>query len=416
MRVAYFFTDLPDVEGTFPVSEIEGMADRGFRIEIFCLRSRLSDGPAARRLRERFPVHRAPYASWRGAAALLAYLAARPKTVARLLGAAIRDTADHPRILVKTLAIFPKSLWFARQIERARFDWLQAYWASLPGRAALWASELTGTPFGTWAHAGADIYNRRHQTEAGLRRVLRGASLVLTCNRTNLAYFPVLLPPPALERVSYQPHGIDVDRFRPAAPRTAGGGPLRLLSVGRLSEAKGFGVALRACKILKDRGWESHYRILGEGPDRPSLEALVSSLGLDREVDLPGFVPNQGLPAELARADVFLVPSVIGAAGARDGLPNALLEAMACAIPAIGSDAVGIPEAIRHGETGLLVPPGDPAALADAIVELAADPVKRLRMGENGRRLVRDQYARPACMESLAGRLRRSIAAASSGR
>ena len=180
MKIGYLFTDLPDQEGTFAFAELEEMAARGVQVEIFCLRSRLPPGSGARALLSRFVVHRTPYLSARALGALLITLVRNPGIFLRNLWHSVRETVGSPRILIKTLGILPKCCLFARIVNRdGDLDLLQAYWASLPGRAAWWISSLTGVPYGTWAHAGADIYNRRHQTEAALRTTLSGATRIM---------------------------------------------------------------------------------------------------------------------------------------------------------------------------------------------------------------------------------------------
>ena len=420
VRIAYLFTDLPDLSGTFAHAELEEMARRGIQIEIFCLRSVLADGPGARGLRKKFPVHCSPYLSLQSFAAMLGICVRRPGLFWKSLGAAVRETASSPKILMKTLAILPKCCLFAGEVRRGDFRFIQAYWASLPGRAAWWISLFTGVPYGTWAHAGADIYNRDHQTERALRTTLQGAAQILTCNLANVDYFRTIVSSEVMARVRHHPHGIDLSLFRPSeeegedeeqeeTPVRRG---LRLVSVGRISEAKGFEYAVRACRLLFDRGVEFHYRMIGGGAGSAPIQALIDSLGLGERILLPGPLPQHELPAEYRASDVFLMPSIVGKRGSRDGLPNVLLEAMACGVASVGSDAVGIPEAIEHGRTGLLVPPADPEALARALQDLAADPQLRRRLGRAARRLVEDRYSRGDCMDRLAGYYRTAAAGA----
>ena len=419
MRIAYIFTDLPDVFGTFPVAELEEMSERGIDIEIFCLRSRLSSGSCARSLRRKFEVHQSRYICLRTLGALIYYMFHKPRFFFSSLLRALRETTSSLPILVKTLGIFPKCCLFSLWIDRGHFEWIQAYWASLPGRAAWWISGLTEVPYGTWTHAGGDIYNRRHQTKAALRTVVSGATRVLTCNETNLDYFQKILPDDVVSKILFHPHGIDTHMFSPKRrdepfPGNNAGrayllnenAPLRLLSVGRLTEAKGFQFAIKSCLILLESDLHFRYRIVGEGPERQNLSQLIGACGLDEVVKLAGAVEQRSLVSEYQHADIYIAPSIIGTYGNRDGLPNVVLEAMACGVPVIGSDIVGIPEAVQDGITGYLVPSGDPNALASAILDLARKPHKRLELGNAGFRLVSENYARNRCMDRLAGLFR----------
>ncbi|MEZ4655466.1 MAG: glycosyltransferase family 4 protein [Candidatus Eisenbacteria bacterium] len=406
MRLLYVFTDLPDQPGTFSFAEVEAMAERGFQVEILCLRSRLADGAGARSLRARFPVHAAPYVSVPVLGACLRGFIRHPLRALGLIVRSVVDTWNSPRILIKTVAILPKAFWFAERIRGDAGDVrLHAFWASLPARAAWAIARMSDLPYDTWAHAGADIYNRRHQSEPALRTVLSDAHLILTCNRANLPYFERILPVDALRRVHYHPHGVDLERFRPhrgetIPPRDAEA-PLTLLSVGRLSLAKGFQHAIEACALLRERGVDFEYRIVGDGPLRESMAATIQSRSLGDRVILLGALDQSELPDLYRASDALLAPSIIGPAGARDGLPNVVVEAMACGIPCIGSDTVGIPEAVRTGETGILVPPGDAAGLADAMQRLAEDRGSCRRMGEAAHAWVTQEFARPACMDRL---------------
>lgn len=409
-RLVYLFTDLPDQPGTFAFAEVEAMAERGFEVEIFCLRTHLATGPGARHLRDRFRVYAAPYLSGGVLLAALRMFLRRPGSVLHVALASMMDTWRSPRIFIKTLAVLPKCCWFAERAAKRPDLRLHAFWASLPARAAWTISRLAGVSYTTWAHAGADIYNRRHQTELALRRHLEGAALVLTCNRANLEYFARILSRTAFERAVHHPHGVDLERFRPAEATGGGTGRrdtvIRLLSVGRLSLAKGFQHAVDACALLQEQGVEFEYRIVGDGPLRESLNEAIHRHRLEERVRLLGALDQSELPQLYHWADLFLAPSIIGPAGARDGLPNVVLEAMACNLPCIGSDAVGIPEAVRPGETGFLVPPGDSEEIARAVRHLAEDEPMRARMGMQAGSWVRENFSRPACMDRLAEILR----------
>lgn len=165
-----------------------------------------------------------------------------------------------------------------------------------------------------------------------------------------------------------------------AAPRE--GRPLRLAGAGSLIWRKGFEYALRALAELSRRGLEARLVLIGEGQDRQRLLFAIDELGLSGKVDLVG----RRSPAEvrdlLRASDVFLLPSV------SEGISNAALEAMSCALPVVASDCGGMSEAIEDGRSGLLVPPRDPAAIADAVGRLAADPLWAAALGKAARRRV----------------------------
>jgi glycosyltransferase involved in cell wall biosynthesis len=170
---------------------------------------------------------------------------------------------------------------------------------------------------------------------------------------------------------------LDVPRRRPHA------GPAILLSVGRLRAPKDFLTLVRAVAAL-DPG-SARLRIAGDGPDRPALEAEIERLGVGEHVELLG--TRDDVPELLAGADVFVLSSD------SEGLPMSVLEAMAAGLPVVASAVGGVPEAVRDGETGTLVPPRDSTALAEALRRLVADPALRERLGGEGRQRVDQEFS-----------------------
>lgn len=401
MKVAYVFTDVPSHAGTFANAELQEMASRRLPIEVFILRNRLPPTDGAREVVNQFIVHRTPYlfsialfrdvcrAMWR-----------QPGVLIRTILEIVRDNAVSPVILARALAILPKSIHFAFVAQERGMTLIHAYWASMPALSAHIISRFSGIPFSTWAHAGADIYNRRRQTPRSLRSRLRDARLVLTCNSANLPHFRTLSGVDVLQKVVLLTHGVDIAKF-PLREIRRSANTLRVLAVGRLSAAKGIDVLLNACRLLMDHGIAIECSIAGSGPLEPELRAMSARLGLDDAVSFLGYVEHSEMPALHQKADVFVVPSVIGPAGARDGLPNVLLEAMASGLPCVASDIASIPEVIRDDHSGLLVPPADPVALATALERLVTDEGLRVRLGRNGAALVRADYARKPVMDRL---------------
>jgi glycosyltransferase involved in cell wall biosynthesis len=193
----------------------------------------------------------------------------------------------------------------------------------------------------------------------------------------------------------------------PAAPEPAprdpaAGGPV-VLYAGRLRTRKGVAVLLEAFARLRTERPEALLVLAGDGEQRPALEAQARRLGIAAAVHFLGAQPRDAMSARYAAADLFCLPSLY------EGFPLAILEAMAAGLPVVATAVAGVPEAVDHGVTGLLVPPEDAAALARALGELAADPERARRMGEAGRRRVETEYAIPrvaaAYLELWAGLL-----------
>ena len=159
------------------------------------------------------------------------------------------------------------------------------------------------------------------------------------------------------------------------------GEPPLILSVGRLVEKKGFPDLLAACARLKQAGRQFRCAIYGEGPLHGQLSALIERLDLADCVTLAGECGQQELIPIFQRADIFALAPFVTEDNDRDGIPNVLVEAMACGLPVVSTVVAGIPELVRHGENGLMVAPHDAPALADALAALLDDQPRRERMG-----------------------------------
>jgi len=199
-------------------------------------------------------------------------------------------------------------------------------------------------------------------------------------------------------------NGVDVDDYRPAQTRLDG--PLRIVTVGVLAPRKGQEFAIEALAILIRSGVDAILDLVGSGPDETMLRRKASEAGVEDRVNFAG---EQLDPRPyLAGADLFLLPS------RQEGFSNALLEAMATALPIVATDVGGNAEAFIEGEGGRLVPPQQPAAMAAAIAELAKDRLKLSAMGRSNHRRVAERFSLEASARNLANwYLRRGTAAKS---
>ncbi|MEZ4861131.1 MAG: glycosyltransferase [Caldilineaceae bacterium] len=266
---------------------------------------------------------------------------------------------------------------------------IHAYFAHTPTAVAMQVAQELGVPYGFSMHAK----DARKVTPAELNRRARGAACVVACN-PDVAR-AVTDPNAPIRMIS---HGVDLERFSPqplpAEP------PLRLLAVGRLVEKKGFDTLLRAVTNLK---FPYTLSIIGDGPEKAHLGALIEQFGLQERVSLHGGVTHAELPNAYAQAHIVVVPSVVDRSGDRDGLPNVLLEALACGRPVVASDIAAIDSAISHDATGLLTPPGEPVALAAALNRLAGRPDLRAALALNGYQLVARKFDLQDCSSRFCG-------------
>ena len=274
-----------------------------------------------------------------------------------------------------------------------RFDVIYAHW-TLAGLAGVTVGKILKKPVVVMLHHGQDRYNVNPLEKFVINHADR-----VVCNsgytrHRVCRYFRPhgsdLIPP-----------GVDMDIFKPL-PVDPGdtffkrlGIPDHLpavLTMGRHIAWKGFANLLEAVSRITDRA-PFVLIIGGQGPQTPALKNLAERLKIQDRVVFTGRIPNSDMPRLYNRADVFALPSIMDEAGNTEGLGVVLMEAMACGISCVASNVGGIPDVVRDGDNGFLIPPGDVTALADAILRLLTDRQLRQSMGENGRRFIAENYS-----------------------
>jgi glycosyltransferase involved in cell wall biosynthesis len=233
--------------------------------------------------------------------------------------------------------------------------------------------QLTGIPYSFTVHAH-DIYVHR----AMLRRKVADADFIVAISEFNRRWVLDQCPDATGEKIHVVHCGVPVERYRKLRARiqqTDCGARLRILSVGALQPYKGHSTLLAACAQLVPR-FALECRIVGGGPLRAQLEQQIARLNIGSSVTLLGPLDEDQVREELARADLFVLASIQEPSGKMDGIPVALIEAMAAGLPVVASRLSGIPELVDDGKTGLLANPGDASAFAHAIWHLR-DPALR---------------------------------------
>ncbi len=268
-----------------------------------------------------------------------------------------------------------------------RYDALHAHWLVPNAVAVADLARRHSVPLTVSLH-GSDVFvaERVAPVRALASRALAASGSVTACSEDLRRRAHALGAPPA--RSHLVPYGVDVEAFSPAAATDGARGRLGVpedgflvVAVGRLVAKKGFDTLLEA--VARTGG--VRVLIAGEGDLRDSLAAQAQRLGV--RLHLPGALDRRTVAAALAAADMVVVPSVVDAAGNVDGLPNALLEALAAGRPVIASRVAGIPDVVEDGRNGLLVPPADAEALTAALRRLLREPETRQRLGDEARHL-----------------------------
>jgi glycosyltransferase involved in cell wall biosynthesis len=245
---------------------------------------------------------------------------------------------------------------------------------------------LAGIPYSFTAHAD-DIFVRRPMLE----EKVGAAAFVIAISDFNRRLLAQQIGDDAARRIRVVHCGVPVAEFAPLPPAGASH-PFTILCVGRLEPKKGQRHLIEACRILRERGIAFRCWLVGEGRERARLERARDAAGLGDSVELLGARSRSEVRALVADAHVFALPSVVAADGRTDGIPVALMEAMALARPVVSTLVSGIPELVADGHSGRLVAPGDAVALADAIEAIQRDADHATQLAREAARRVRERF------------------------
>jgi glycosyltransferase involved in cell wall biosynthesis len=382
-RVAYVVAEYPKVSHTFVMREIEALRDLGSQIDTVSIRRTPESGLLSE-------------ADRRAAAETFSVLPAPPQTVVRTH---LRWARRHPRRYARTLALalgrgapgarnrlwqvfyFAEAVLLADELRRRGSGHLHAHFVNVASSVTLLAATLLQLPWSFTMHGPLEF----DEVEAhGIPDKVRDAAFVACISDFCRAQLMRLVEPEHWEKLHIVHCGVEPERYlarqRPARE------VVELLSIGRLEPMKGFAVLIAAVAELVRAGEPLRLTIVGDGPQRAALEALAA-----RELPAGAFAFTGALGApdvtrRLAEADIFCLPSFA------EGVPVVLMEAMASGLPVIATQIMGIPELVRDGESGLLVPPGRPEPLAAAIRRLAREPELRAAYSKAGRATVEGSF------------------------
>lgn len=404
-KIAYVLDEFPSVSETFILREMQGLRERhGLRVLPVALRrgrqKEAYSGVSGSLLEE--AVFRPAGTPWRLCLASLVLMFIRPGGSTCALRLAIRESLRHPRLLREISSAFLSAAYFALRLPRG-VRHVHAHFASLPATVGLFLAELLGVGFSFSAHA-RDIFTE----EAHLLEVkLPEAEFVAVCSRYALEALSRKHPLASRGKLELAYHGVDCDEYRPVPPARRQL-PV-VLSVGRLVEKKGYPILLRAASILRSRGAEFRLVIIGDGPERADLMSLTTGLGLQDVVEWRGARSAAEVRAAYAEADVFCLACVIASDGDRDGLPNVVLEALACGVPTVVTDCCALPEVVENEATGLLAKPGDPQDLADKLERMLYDEDLRVVVSQLGRERVVQRFSLERSLARMASLLEAAL-------
>ncbi|TQV70535.1 colanic acid biosynthesis glycosyltransferase WcaL [Exilibacterium tricleocarpae] len=378
-RVAYVLKVYPRFSETFILNEILAHQEVGEPVAIYSLRrsddQRFHEGIA----QVSSPVTYVPLTSGSKATALWNAL-----RLARRAGLNLDTVLDSEEDIDS--GDLEQALWLAASVRERGIEHLHAHFGTLATAVARLAAQLAGISYSFTAHA-KDIFHQQVDRDV-LRRKLADAATVVTVSEFNVRYLQDTFGPAAAS-LNLIYNGIDLEQFKFTAP--ASRRPL-ILGIGRLVEKKGFEYLIDACAELVAQGQQFTCEIAGPGILAAALQARIEARQLSGYVKLCGPLAQSEVRAKLLQASVMAAPCVISADDDRDGLPTILLEAMALGTPCVSTDVTGIPEVLRHNQTGLQVAQRDAQGLAAACGRLIHDSELRQRLARAARRLIEEKF------------------------
>lgn len=401
MKIAYLCSEYPAISHTFVLREVEALRRRGAEIATFSIRRTSPANLLSRADRAAFDSTFAILPpSWpRLGRAHLRLALARPSAYLSVLLGALRLAPAGPRGLLWQLFYFVEAVVLWEECRRRGIRHIHVHFANVSADVALLATRI-GTllePQRPWSwsftmHGPTEFFDVRHFR---LGEKLRHASFVVCISDFARSQLMSLSEPAGWAKLPVIHVGIPIEQFTPLGDDGRPQAACDILCIGRLVPEKGQAVLIEAVAQLAERGQTASLTFAGEGPQRENLERLAERLGLAAEVSFRGAVGQEELHALYEGASIFCLPSF------SEGVPVVLMEAMAMRVPAIGTTITGVPELIEDGRSGLLVPPGRPDRLADALQRLLNDGSLRRELGAAGRQKVLEEFDAEASAAQL---------------
>ena len=378
LGVLYYVGSFPKLSESFILNEINELYNRGHNIAVFA-----QNDPEENITHEEYedidvPVYYAD-ASYTDFPQLLSKKSAQMALSNATSGFFKRFSPKqigHNLLLGKQCAQFVEALDF-------EIDVINAHFASSTKIGAMLAARHHGIPCTVTAHA-VEIFSSPNVTQ--IKYICDSMDHVIVPSEYNRDYLREEIG--IVNDITVVPATTQVEKFEPSAPTVEN----RLLTVARLVEKKGYQYGIEAVNNLIEQGYDIEYHIVGTGDKKDRLQRQVKQYGIEDHVEFLGHVSDERLQNELSEAAVFVLPCVIAEDGDRDAMPVVLKEAMASETACVSTTVSAIPELIRDGHDGLLVPEKEPDELASAIQELLDNPEKRKAIAANGRETVHNKF------------------------
>lgn len=377
--LAYLVSRYPAISHTFILREIAHLRALGFSIQVASINA------PDRRPEQMDAAERAEAQATYGVKAhgLSGALAALVFWCLRAPGVLLATLKESRRFgLLKGLAYTVEAAMVARWMHGLALQHLHVHFGNAGASVGTLVKRLCGCHLSYTIH-GPDEFDDVHGQQLAYK--MHVADRVVCISQFARSQLMRISAPADWPKFTVCRLGVDASVFT-GAPKPATGGATRLLSVGRLTPAKGQVLLVQACGQLRDQGVAFHLDIVGDGPDRGRVAAEVERLQLHSHITLHGALTQDRVRDALTRSDGFVLPSLA------EGIPVVLMEAMSSYVPCISTPVNGIPELIEPGRTGLLAIPGDVDSLVAQLRLLCTQPDLRASMARDGHAKVTSQF------------------------
>lgn len=392
MRLGYLYSRYPVLSQTFCDAEMLELERRGHEIVLASLYPPKTPLRHEYLARLQAPIRYAPSSHD------LDELARKAKRLGHWPNALVRKHEEKYGPEYKAVLRARNALFFVELFKRERVPHFHVHFANRAAHTAMFVKAISGIPFSITAH-GQDF-----MSDLGNDELLRELCATAEFVGAETDYSRNMLAgrcPESREKIFRVYNGIDLSRFPVAQTKRYQTSSIRFLSTGRLVPFKGFDILIDTCALLQNRARNFACEIIGDGPLRAELEARVAHHNLQERVHFAGEQSQNYVLRALRNSDVFVLASASDERGASDIFPTVIAEAMASGKPVISTTVAGIPELVANGNTGLLVPPRDAPALADAMERLARDENLRNDLGRAGRLRIEQEFTIEKTIEPL---------------
>ena len=383
--IGYFLGIYPEFERTFITREVVALRRLGLNIRTASLR--YPAGASIRTALEHDEAGKTFYVQEQGAPKILLdqarSLVSSPTTYLATLLYALRVAPGGLYWKTRYAIYFAEAVSLSLWARKNGIAYIHVHIADAQCAVAMLAKRFSGLRYSVTANGPAIFDN---VSELRLTEKFTAAECVVCISDFCRSQVMRWVKPSLWERLVVVRHGIDPDKFAPSAREKPASDKVSILCVAILWAKKGHPILLKACRLLKDRSLDFECVIVGDGPERDSLEKMAAELDIRDCVQFAGAVSEDEIGVYFDAADLFVSCSLA------EGIPNVLMESMSKELPVVAPNIMGIPELVDDSVHGILIPPANPVEMAEAIEKLARDPELRKRMGTEGRRRVVERY------------------------